>query len=160
MITEVGVERAFQNNLAVCKQFRFLSFFFLFFEEERFIPTFLQYSISSYFIHDKDNGTFRRILFLYCFMKKPNKTNKPNLTLTCWGGECKGMEIAEIAGFSRLTVGWESLLKCWPKYLIQQMNNFHIHSLRVDTTFLCLKWGNTCAIWCYVDQVSTPGISD
>lgn len=103
MITEVGVEKAFQNNLAVCKQFRLspfvFHFCFFFFEEERFIPTFLQYSIGSYFIHARRMVLLEGYFFYICFTKKPNKTNKLNLTLTCWEGECKGMEIAEIARF-------------------------------------------------------------
>lgn len=138
MTTEVGIERAFQDNLAVCKQFRFPHFFF-FFEEDRFIPTVLQCNISSYFIHHKSNGAFRGMLFLCLFYKKPHQTNKINLISICWEGEYKGMEISEIARFSMLTVGLETLLRCWAKYLIQKIHNFHIHNLRTNTTFLCLR---------------------
>lgn len=113
--------------------------FFFFFEEDRFISTFLPYNISSYFIHHKNSGTFRGIILLHLFYQKIHQTNKVKLTLTCWEGEYKGMEIAEIDSFSTLTIGWETLLRCWPKHLIQKMNNFHIHSLRTDTTFLCQR---------------------
>lgn len=112
---------------------------FFFPEEARFIPTFLQYNISSYFIHLKNNGTFRGMLLLHLFYKKTHQTNKINLTVTCWDGEYKGMEIAEIARFSTLTIGLEALLRCWPKYLIQKIHSFHIHNLRTNTTFLCLR---------------------
>lgn len=72
------------------------------------MSTVLQYNISTYFIHHKSNGTFRGILFLHLFYKKPHQANKINLTLTCWEGEYKGMEIVEIARFSGVKVGWET----------------------------------------------------
>lgn len=79
MITEIWVERAFRNDLAVRKRFRLSSFFFLrksdSYELYKKKITFFEYSISRYFRHHKDNGIFRSTLFLQLFYRK-KKLNK------------------------------------------------------------------------------------
>lgn len=56
----------------------------------------------------------------------------------CWEGEYKGMEIAEIARFSTLTIDTDTV-EILAKISNTENNNFHIHNLRTDSTFLCLR---------------------